>query len=317
MNIPKRLLVVAPYYVGNDSALTTAVWLATAFDSSLHIIAFVYSEALEGTASSREGKERQRLLLERHQQSMQEHTASLLKSGLRVTCETLWEPPTSKKIVEYVRHYSADMVVKSMPRTTNGPGQSPGVLDWELLRACPAAVLLLKGTLGTHKLRCLAAIELAINGDADNAQNKEILRVAETMACECGGSAEVICVYDRSDNTPSAGSKALLVSDYEERKQRLHELAERFAIKPDRLHYVAGNPAREIDSFIERRSYDLLIVGAANPGSTTDSIGQTTHRLLEAVPCSVLVLKKTPAAVEVTEAEEACFNDDDSDLGDR
>ena len=57
-------------------------------------------------------------------------------------------------------------------------------------------------------------------------------------------------------------------------------------------HVVAGHPVSSIAEFVERRGYDLLVVGYMGHSALYNRIvGSTTDRLVELAPCKVLVVK--------------------------
>ncbi len=57
-------------------------------------------------------------------------------------------------------------------------------------------------------------------------------------------------------------------------------------------HIVAGHPVPSIVEFVQRGGYDLLVVGYMGLSALyTRLIGSTTHRLVELVPCKVMIIK--------------------------
>jgi nucleotide-binding universal stress UspA family protein len=57
-------------------------------------------------------------------------------------------------------------------------------------------------------------------------------------------------------------------------------------------HIVAGHPVTSIVEFVERGSYDLLVIGYLGHSALYNRlIGSTTDRLVELAPCKVLVVK--------------------------
>jgi nucleotide-binding universal stress UspA family protein len=57
-------------------------------------------------------------------------------------------------------------------------------------------------------------------------------------------------------------------------------------------HVVAGHAVTSIVEFVERGSYDLLVIGYLGHSALYNRlIGSTTDRLVELAPCKVLVVK--------------------------
>jgi nucleotide-binding universal stress UspA family protein len=170
-------------------------------------------------------------------------------------------------------------------------GNGLGALDWELLQEGPAPVLFVKDVPNPQKLRCLAAVDLADESQAENAQHPAIAQAAQALAAGCNSDAHLMCVYDRSDGFAGVLRETLHLPGYEARKQRFDELANDQGVIDEHRHYVAGDPANTIASYIRRRGYQLLIVGACGPHKPPRTVGRTARRLLEHPPCSILVLK--------------------------
>jgi len=58
------------------------------------------------------------------------------------------------------------------------------------------------------------------------------------------------------------------------------------------VHLLAGHPVLTIADFIEREGCDLLVIGYMGHSALYNRlIGSTTMRLIELVPCPVLVIK--------------------------
>jgi nucleotide-binding universal stress UspA family protein len=61
---------------------------------------------------------------------------------------------------------------------------------------------------------------------------------------------------------------------------------------PLRSYMIKGHDVSDIAQFMDRRGYDLLVVGYAGPASLADRVmGHSADRLIELSPCPVLVIK--------------------------
>jgi nucleotide-binding universal stress UspA family protein len=61
---------------------------------------------------------------------------------------------------------------------------------------------------------------------------------------------------------------------------------------PIRSHVIMGHEISDIADFMDRRGYDLLVIGYAGPGRLYDQIrGNSVNHLIELSPCPVLVIK--------------------------
>ena len=75
-------------------------------------------------------------------------------------------------------------------------------------------------------------------------------------------------------------------------QRHLHELTERFDLPRDRVHNLQGSARELLPAVAISNEIDVLVMGAvARTGLDKLIIGSTAEKILDHVPCDVLVVK--------------------------
>ena len=207
--------------------------------------------------------------------------SSLAVHDVSVAMDAACESPGYEGIVRKVQQASPDLVVRGMGEGSRGSGRALDASDWELVRTCPAPLLLTRGKPWSKQPAVAAAIDIA--GDETRTVTRSILRAAKRFAVDCKGSLDVIYAH-RSDHP----SPELIESD----RAALTERAQDADVQPGEVFVVIGEPAAAIPRFAERHRYDLLVLGAlTHRKALTALVGTLTGRLIETLDSDILLVK--------------------------
>lgn len=210
-----------------------------------------------------------------------------VKASMRVACES----PLYSGIVHAVQRDRPGLVVRGSHKA-HGSGRAHGgnggldANDWELVRACPAPLLLTHGRVWQPHPLIAAAIDLST--DESPALTDTILRTAAALAESAGGDFEIVHAgtFDRA-----------AAQEEESRCAALGERARAADVRPAAIHVLRGEPAAVLPQFASRRDFDLIVLGALTHRKTlTALVGTLTGKLLETLDCDCLLVKPTPAA---------------------
>src|SRR5207253_2834200 len=142
--------------------------------------------------------------------------------------------------------------------------------DWQLMRTCPATLMLTRGRAWKGSPRFAAAIDVSAAESAGLA--RAILKAAQLLVGCAGGELDVVYAepVDLPDQERESGS------------QTLQTLIAELADTAPRVHVLAGNPEVSLPGFTKGRSYDAILLGALThqPGYTAQ-VGTLTSRLVE------------------------------------
>ena len=198
-------------------------------------------------------------------------------NGLEIAIDAQCESPLYESVVRKVLRCGPDMVVK--PITSLDPHRSglPDANDWQLMRTCPATLMLSRKASWGQPPGFAAAIDAS---EAESAGVAESVMEAG-VALARGFGAQLHVVYGE------AGSPAQSTA----RLEKLHRLCAGAGVPAERTHVLAGPPERSVSEFVSRENYDALILGAlAHRGGATP-VGTLTSALLEALDCDFILVK--------------------------
>jgi universal stress protein E len=288
--------------------LTKAARIAQRFNAKLellHVIAVPY--VLPGETSGTEVAKDAEIA---RQQAKLERTANRLrKLGIKVSCSVAWDYPAADAIVRHVMKVKPDVVLAESHHHSKVSRWFVTHTDWELIRACPVPLWLVKTSKLADTQRVMTAIDPFHTHSKPAALDEEILRAANIAAGEKGrvGTSHIYPL----PITMVAGGMGEPVwvtapaSELKRVKQRVSEAvakeADRYDIKkPDRV-VSAGDPAVELPLAVKDWKATLLVMGAVSRSALKRAfIGNTAERVIDAVHCDVLIVKprsfKTPVS---------------------
>ncbi len=230
----------------------------------------------------------------------------LEKDGLKVRVRVRWDYPVYESIVREVMREKIDLVVAESHRHTRTARVLLTNTDWQLIRLCPCPVLFVKTARPYDRGRVLAAVDpMHAHAKPENL-DEQILQIASELAAAFNGRLHAVHSYLLG--TPfSSGAMIDTVSlpvsvtelQLTEVRKAFDKLLEPHTLTEKRRHLRPGNPAREIPAVAEELEAGVVVMGAVSrSGLKRLFIGSTAERVIDHLPCDVLVIKsddfKTP-----------------------
>ena len=193
-----------------------------------------------------------------------------------ITVDAACESPLYESIVRKVMRERPDLVIKNVA----GPLNRFDVTDWQLMRACPATLMLTRGRPWKSTPRFAAAVDASSSESA--ALRWDVLQAAQSLTALTSGEFNVLYAepLELQDSEREAGTLGL------------HELVGKLPDPPEAVHVLAGDPEVSLPGFAKRHAYDALLLGALThrPGVTAQ-VGTLTSKLVEALECDFLLVK--------------------------
>lgn len=289
LELSKILVIVEP---GSDAqpALDKAAQLAAYAESELELMISDYNDYLEDGFYF-EPAQAQKLRYEHSDTQLQELEAlaePLRERGLQVTLSTAWGNPPYAEIVKQVRESKPSLVVKS---TRHHNPVSRLILsneDWELVRYCPAPLLLVKNQLWSQNPVFLAAVDLRHQFDKETELDKKIISSAKSLAAISGGAVQVL----HSCWVPPLSGIYALDIDKNKEISRLHEIAVENGVGEGSCALSKRPIVQSLPEKAQELGVAAVVMGAVSR-SRLDRvlIGNTAERVLDKLECDVLVVK--------------------------
>jgi universal stress protein E len=273
-------------------AIPRGLQIAAKLGHEVEVVAFIYAplKAVRASAAQREGL-RKRLLDERETE-VRALIDKHLQTGQVASLTVVWE----KNIHQWVNAQCANarytMVVKTGHRSESLLHTST---DWQLLRECPAPVVLVAKK-KWHKVKpVLAALDLASTKAAKKALNQKVLQQAMALAQALEVELEIIAAIE----VPSVLAELDLVDPVtyalgvrEAMRPRIAKLATEYGIPEAAFRCKRGAADKVIGSRAAEVRAQIVVMGTvARRGVKGLVIGNTAEKVLLRLRTDVMAMK--------------------------
>jgi universal stress protein E len=224
----------------------------------------------------------------------------LRRTGLRVAVSAQWDYPIYEAIIREAARLRADLIVAERHA---GWKVAPGLLhltDWELLRRSPVPVLLVKRPRLYRRPVVLAAVDPGHTYGKPVRLDAEIVRVASAITAALHGALHAVYAYvplpvtaiARGSVVSDAAASRLQARAAETARSKLQRLLRASAISPARRHIIGRHPADAIEQVAAETRSAVVVMGAiSRSGLTRLLIGNTAEKVLDHLPCDLLIVK--------------------------
>jgi universal stress protein E len=220
--------------------------------------------------------------------------ARLRLHDITVSTAVEYDYPPHEAIIRRARAIDADLVVAGR---SNGNGLLQ-LTDWELLRRCPVPVLLVKRSGPYRHPNVLAAVDPCHAHSKPEDLDQEILGAAQQIAHSLQGKLHVVHAYPpivlgaaaaSVNDSVAARLDGIAAADA---RTAFHRLIAGQDIPAARSHLVGNLPVPAINLVARKVHAQILVMGAlSRTGLKRLIIGNTAERLLDHVPCDILIVK--------------------------
>jgi universal stress protein E len=226
----------------------------------------------------------------------------LRQRGLDVTTEAAFGDPLYAKLLERTKTTCADLVVKDTHHHSILRRTLITNTDWHLIRGCPVPLLLTKPKKWAAAPVVAAAVDPGHVNDKPVVLDNRILDWAREFRDRLEGSLHVVHAYlpavlvaEAASGMPAMMSTLtpkLLEEEQQRALERVAELVSPYGVAPENITVEMGVASEVLPRFAERIGADILAMGAiSRSGLQRILIGSTAERVLEYVPCDILVIK--------------------------
>jgi len=230
------------------------------------------------------------------------------KRGVEASCHVGWDVPPHEAIVRRAAAIHADLIVAECHEGRRLKPWLIHLTDWELLRLSPRPVLLLKNDSAWRQPVILGAVDPSHARTKPVGLDSAIVEYGKLLSRTLRGSLELMhanfpTAFGLLASDP-ATSVAAIAELYEAQKKASKEKFEAFAAKAGfpkaRCHLAEAEPVYGIPHVARQVGADVVVMGAVSrSGLKRVFIGNTAERVLEALPCDVLVVKPARNAPRV------------------
>ncbi|HLU06135.1 MAG TPA: universal stress protein [Woeseiaceae bacterium] len=174
--------------------------------------------------------------------------------------------------------------------------------DWFLIRSCPYPLWLVKPHEMPAEPLIIAAVDPTHGEDKSASVDRLIVEQAQVIAAEVDGDVHLLHTYQALRGIGAEATKTfkpirLPVEELSERiarehREKLDALAASAGIDENHTHQLPGAARDVIPYFARDRKADLVVMGAvARWSGKRSAIGSTAERVLDHLPCDILIVR--------------------------
>jgi universal stress protein E len=228
----------------------------------------------------------------------------MLAAGAAVQVTIAAGDPLHAMLLEHARSSAADLVVKDTHHHSLAQRTFITHTDWHLIRGCEAPLLLVKGNAWQPQPVIAAAIDPGHVADRSVALDHRILERAQDLARQLGGSLQAWHAFLPLEAGPRAATAGgeMGVDDPHAaqatevaratRQAELELFVRPYGIAPAAVQLRLGVASEVLPELARELQIDVLVMGAiSRSGLAKWFIGSTAERVLEHLPCDVLIVK--------------------------
>jgi universal stress protein E len=301
-----RILAVIDPTVDAQVAAMKAARLARASGASLELFACDFDPSLTGAPffdTDDLRRMREEFVAERAEY-LEGLAEELRLTDLEVNTHVHWDNPLHEGILRRVREFPPDLVVKDTHYHSPLRRSLFTNTDWQLIRSCPVPLLLARQTDWPARPLLLAALDPDRRHDKPAALDGDILDTAKVLARALGGTVEAVHAFFPAALLAATSGMAgapiaadmTLTDLLETERQRVtadvREVARAAGLEPSAVRVLQGSAADLLPRHAEATHAAMMVMGAVARGRVRELfIGSTAERVLDRLPCDVLVVK--------------------------
>lgn len=299
-----KILVVVETDINPKAIVARAAWLAKLLDCELKLLLCDSSVSVlgDGFFVSNEAKEIGRQIRQVHEQMIEDLADGARTEGVTVKTGVLHERPVADAVLARALDLEPRFVMKGTHFHSIAERAIMVDADWQLIRSCPYPLWLVKEGAYQQNPYIIAAVDPTHEHDKPAALDQAIVDAAKSISEPAGGDLHLLHTYERlvgigAEVSKTLKSMKLPIDEIDQRMQKEHRAAlDAFADKngfdDKHVHQLPGRTREILPSFARANKADLVVMGAlARWGIKRMVIGSTTERVLDHLPCDVLVVR--------------------------
>jgi len=295
------ILVIANPLRRDQPAIAKAAVLAKRLGASVELLICDTKSSRQARTEGEPPPVSNAFLSDNLQSLVEQMAQPLRRDGIEVATQVISGDPLHEAVTSWMRNSPADLVVKDTHHHSFAARTFATSSDWHLIRACPVPLLLTKAKTWGDPPVLMAAVDPGHPNDPSAALDHRILDVSVSIGRRLKAQVHAMHAYlPSSIASVAAGgmppmvavSAQALAAEEELRRSEIRQLTDAYAIAAANLHVDAGSAAEYLPRMAAECRVDIVVMGAiSRSGLKRMLVGSTAERVLEALPCDVLVVK--------------------------
>lgn len=300
----ETILVIVEPDNSPKAIVKRAVWVAKLLDCDLELLLGDSSVSVlgDGFLVSNEAREIRRKMRQAQEEMIDDLAEAARKEGISVTTDVLDERPLADAVLTRALDSNPSYVMKGTHYHSVAERAIMVDTDWQLIRACPYPLWLVKAGDFQNEPLIVAAVDPTHEHDKPAALDQAIVEAARFISGAAGGDLHLLHTYERliaigSEANKTLKSMKLPINEIDKRMHKEHrEALDAFADKngfdKKHVHQIPGRTREILPTFARANKADLVVMGAlARWGIKRMVLGSTAERVLDHLPCDVLIVR--------------------------
>ena len=305
-----HILVVLDHDHSEHIALNKALWLASTVEADLTLMTSVFEPHCDDAGSLE--KDTQVLIrnaaITKQEEWLEQLADEGVSAGVTVHKRVCWSKHLYDAVMDTMSRDNFDLVIK-------GTHQHHLVdkifthTDWNMIRHCPAPVMLVKSAAPWKHNRVLASIDATSMDSSHQRINDNILAFAEHLSDHFETDLHLVNAYPDVDiafamvpeiNAPDDVQKHISSQHHE----ACNALAEHYSVQPNHIHIMEGDTTGIVPEIAEAIEADLLVAGSVGrDGLAGVIVGNTSEELVDKINGDIVIIKPSDGVASVADAD--------------
>lgn len=298
----QNILVIIDPTSTEHPSLAKAERLAKHFDARVELYICDTKAARETRLLAQRAVDPSRLLDVNLKPMLEQLAQPLRERGIDVCTDLEFAERLADGLLDRTLRTTADLVIKDTHHHSLLKRTLITNTDWHLIRGCPVPLLLTKETTWSATPTVVAAVDPGHLNDKPADLDHEILQWSKAIAERLNGSLHAVHAYIPLSISATAANVAapmattltpeVIEREDKEKRKDLEALTSKYGIPEANVHLELGVATDVLVDQAESLEADIVTMGAiARSGLERIFIGSTAERVLEKLPCDVLVVK--------------------------
>ncbi|MGC7559547.1 universal stress protein UspE [Pasteurella sp. PK-2025] len=273
----------------SEQKVKITVFLAV-YDLSYEMSAFLSSE---------EREEMHRGVITQRTQFIQPYLDKYASPNIDFQPLAVWHSNEAEAITNEVEKNQYDLVVKYTKEEESITSLIFTPMDWQLLRKCPAPLLMVRDADWKHQRRILVAVNVA-NDEEENHSifNQELVSLGIDLASNLErGNVHLVTAYPPTPINMAIDLPEFSSGEYERNIRgqyliNMKALRQQFGIDEDHTHVREGFPEEVIPEVAKELEAELVVLGTiGRTGLSAAFLGNTAEHVINRLNCNLLAIK--------------------------
>jgi universal stress protein E len=275
--------------------------IATRSTAEIELCTIVRPASVTVALSSEERRHATQLRVEAAREHLQRLAEPLRQQGLQVYCAVEDNDSVVEGLLNRIRHFNPDLVAIEAHKHNSFARLLLNQTDYSLIRECPVPLLIVKTRPSKTKRNVLAALDpWAANGKPASLDST----IIDTARCFSKAlqaplhSAHVFAPMVGYLGDSMFAPVAVPVSLPEEKqytakvRKQFSSVNAKYRIAARNTHLKMGDPSFQLPRIARASKARMVVMGAVSRKIVKRALlGSTAERVLDAMPCDVLVVK--------------------------